>query len=257
MSDDGRLSQIETLWSIVYHAHADDQPRQSEAQQALLTRYGPAIRSYLLAALKDPSAADDAFQEFAVQFLRGKFANVHEHKGRFRNFLKVILSRIVADHFRQGIRKPAQQLDPNLELADDAEARAREEEFTVVWRDELLARAWRDLAAEEARVGKPWMRVLRLRVENPEWKSVQLAEALGEQIGEEVSAARLRVTLHRARERFSKLLIKAVTETLPDSEVETIEQELAELKLLQYCQVAIAQRKQLEQGKRTDAGQGT
>ena len=246
MPDNHRLSQIETLWSIVYHAHGDDQQRQAEAQQALLSRYERAIRSYLMGALKDASAADDAFQEFAVKFLKGSFAKANEQQGRFRNFLKVILSRIVADHFRQKIRKPAQQLDPSLDLADTADAEAREQEFIVVWRDELLARAWRDLAAEEARVGKPWMRVLRLRVENPDWRSVQLAEALGKQIGEEVSAARLRVTLHRARERFSHLLIKAVTETLPDANIETIEEELADLQLLQYCQVTMEQRKQLE-----------
>lgn len=244
MSDNSRLSQIETLWSMVYTAHADDQTQQLEAQQALLARYGGAIRSYLLGALKDSTAADDAFQEFAVKFLRGSFANANQEKGRFRNFLKVVLSRIVADHYRVQIRKPTQQFDSTIQVADEQELQAREDEFSAVWRDEMLSRAWSDLANEETRTGKPWMRVLKLRVENPQWRSIQLAEALGKEIGEEVSAARLRVMLHRARERFSNFLVNAVIETLPDSNLDTVEDELADLKLLQYCQAVLIQRRQ-------------
>ncbi|GAB5406747.1 MAG: hypothetical protein Aurels2KO_49780 [Aureliella sp.] len=243
MSDPSRLSQIETLWSMVYTAHADSGEQQSDAQHALLARYGTAIQRYLLGALKDSTAADDAYQDFAVKFLRGDFRNADPDKGRFRNFLKVVLSRLVADHYRRSIRRPTRPLDSTIQLADESEQEQREQDFLTVWRDEMLTRAWQDLAAEEADTGKPWMRVLKLRVENPSWRSEQLAASLAEQTGEEFSAARLRVTLHRSRERFSNYLIQAVTETLPSATLEAIEEELAELELLQYCAAAIEARK--------------
>lgn len=230
---------------MVYHAHGEGEMEKSDAQHALLARYGAAIQRYLSGALKDDSAADDAYQEFAVKFLKGDFRSANHEKGRFRNFLKVVLSRIVADHYRRQIRRPAQQLDSSIQVADEAASAQREREFASVWRDEMLTRAWNDLADEEARTGKPWMQILRLRVENPDWKSAELASALAEQINEPVSPARLRVTLHRARERFSNYLINAVTETLSESTLDAVEEELGELGLLQYCQAAIETRKRL------------
>jgi thiamine pyrophosphate-dependent acetolactate synthase large subunit-like protein len=86
--------------------------------------------------------------------------------------------------------------------------------------------------------------VLKLRVENPQWRSAELAEALGHQVAETITAERLRVTLHRARERFSNFLIDAVTETLQSASLEDVEEELADLELLQYCQSAIEKRRQ-------------
>ncbi len=239
-----RLSQIETLWSMVYHAHEEGGAQRAQAQHELLARYGSAIQRYLAGALRDPTAADDVYQEFAVKFLRGDFRSAREEKGRFRSFLKVILGRLVADHYRHQIRRPAQQLDSSIQLSDSADAEQREQEFLTVWRDEMLTRAWSDLAEEEGRTGKPWMRVLKLRVENPNLRSSELADALSREIGEEVTATRVRVILHRARERFSNFLISAVAETLPTATLEAIEQELAELKLLQYCQALLEQRKQ-------------
>lgn len=229
---------------MVHGAHCHGSVQQSDAQRALLERYGPAILRYLHAALKDPAAAEDAYQDFALKFLRGDFRNADPQKGRFRNFLKVVLSRIVADHFRRGIRRPTRQLDSEIQVADDSEQRGREMEFQTVWRDEMLSRAWKDLAQEECDTGKPWMRVLKLRVEHPDWRSEQLAEALAEQTGQPFSAARLRVTLHRSRERFSNYLIQAVTDTLRAATLEALEDELAELELLQYCAAAMQSRKQ-------------
>ncbi len=251
MSDSSRLSQIETLWSMVYTAHTDSGEKRSDAQHALLARYAAAIQRYLLGALKDQTAADDAYQDFAVKFLRGDFRNADPEKGRFRNFLKVVLSRLVADHYRRGIRRPTRPLDSTIQVPDESEQEQREQEFLTVWRDEMLTRAWRDLATEEAETGKPWMRVLKLRVENPDWRSEQLAAALAEQTGEECTAARLRVTLHRSRERFSNYLIQAVTETLPTATLDAIEEELAELELLQYCAAAIESRK--KRGETTES----
>lgn len=243
MTDPNRLSQIETLWSMVYTAHGEGEVNRSDAQHQLLARYGGAIQRYLVGALRDANAAEDIYQEFAVKFLRGDFRSANEAKGRFRSFLKVVLGRMVADYYRRHARRPTHQLDSSVQVTDESEAEQREREFLNVWRDEMLTSAWNELAQEEARTGKPWMRVLKLRVENPDLRSAGLAEALAKEIDQPVTATRVRVLLHRARERFSNFLINAVSETLSTANIESVEQELAELQLLQYCQAIVEQRK--------------
>lgn len=49
------LSRIETLWSVV-NAGSPDRPDASAAQRQLLNRYGPSVRHYLQACLRDPDA---------------------------------------------------------------------------------------------------------------------------------------------------------------------------------------------------------
>ena len=65
-----RLSQIQTLWTLVRHAHQVPEGSPT-AQKELLDRYGGAVERYLLGALRDPDAADEVFQEFAIRLLKG------------------------------------------------------------------------------------------------------------------------------------------------------------------------------------------
>ena len=50
---DHRLSQIETLWSVVRRAHDGAGTLVKSAQEQLLERYESAIRRYLQAALRE------------------------------------------------------------------------------------------------------------------------------------------------------------------------------------------------------------
>jgi RNA polymerase sigma factor (sigma-70 family) len=243
MTASNRLSQIDTIWSIVYLANRDGHAEQEGAQAELLERYGPAISRYLASAVRDANAAEDLYQEFAVKFLSGDFAKAHEEKGRFRGFLKVVLGRMVTDYFRRQIRRPTSQLDPQVAIPDDREQQRRDQEFLTVWSDQMLTQAWQRLGEEERETGKPWMQVLKFRVEHPQARSAELAQMLAETLGEPVTATRLRVMLHRAREKFSEYLIGAVADTLRDASLDTVEQELAELGLLRYCQATIDHRR--------------
>jgi len=85
--ENNRLSQIETAWSIVRRAHGDESIAARSAQEQLLDQYGSAIQRYLLGALRDATAADDVYQDFAVRFVRGDFHNASQDRGRFRSFL--------------------------------------------------------------------------------------------------------------------------------------------------------------------------
>ncbi|MFK7769454.1 MAG: RNA polymerase sigma factor [Mariniblastus sp.] len=234
-----RLSQIETLWSIVQRAHESDEEISRIAQHELLEQYGNAIQRYLRARLRDPAVADDVYQDFAIKFVRGDFQKASPEFGRFRTFLRTVLFRQVADYYRKKKRRGDVQL--NVELiepaAEDDETCKRE--FAQVWRDEMLKKAWDSLYDLEASSGKPWYSVLQLRVQNPQMGSADLARSMTEQLDKPISSANVRVMLHRAREKFSMLLIETISNSLNTTSVDEIEEELADLQLLEYCQAAL------------------
>jgi DNA-directed RNA polymerase specialized sigma24 family protein len=111
LSCDRRLSQLSTLWSQVCQAHHGPEEAMRSARQRLLERYGGAARRYLLGALREPDAADDLLQEFALRLLRGDFRRADPDRGRFRNFLKTTLFRLVVHFRRRQQRRPVPLLD--------------------------------------------------------------------------------------------------------------------------------------------------
>src|SRR5436190_8555481 len=87
-----RLSQVQTLWTVVCLAHAEG-PADAvrAAQDQLMKRYSKVVHRYLLGALRDADAADELSQEFALRFVRGDLKRPDRLRGRFRDFLKGVL----------------------------------------------------------------------------------------------------------------------------------------------------------------------
>ena len=104
MMDDDRLSQIETLWTVVRRAHDDGMTVAGQAQEQLIEQYGGAVRRYALAALRNEDAANDVFQEFALKFARGDFARADPERGSFRSLVKTVVYRLVVDYQRRKVR---------------------------------------------------------------------------------------------------------------------------------------------------------
>ncbi len=231
----GRLSRIDTLWSVVQKAHAGD-AAAAAAQQVLLQRYRGAITRYLRAVLRDPDAADEVFQEFAVAFLRGAFRHADAARGRFRDYVKSALFHLMARHWRRRRRAPA-QVDPEV-IAQTA-APALDAEFARSWRDEVLARTWQRLAEFEQREGGLFHTVLRWHAGHLAQDSTAAAAALSQELGRPISAAAFRQTLHRARRKFARLLVAEVSDTLHCRDRDTVEKELIELGLHAYCADAL------------------
>jgi RNA polymerase sigma-70 factor (ECF subfamily) len=129
-----------------------------------------------------------------------------------------------------------------IEVADPAlpPPDAAEQDFLRKWRAELLSRAWQALERREAESGRPLYQTLRLRVEHPSLRCRQLADLLSSRLGKEVTADGYRQTLHRAREAFAGLLLEEVARSLEDRAPQAVEQELADLGLLEYCRPALA-----------------
>src|SRR5688500_4971787 len=102
-----RLSRLTTQWTAVFQAHDGSGAAASAAQQALLERYCGAVYRYLLGALRDPDAADELSQEFALRFCRGDFHRADPEKGRFRDFVKTAVYRLIIDYQNRRRKRPA------------------------------------------------------------------------------------------------------------------------------------------------------
>lgn len=237
---DRRLSRISTLWSLVSLAHHEEGDETAAAQRQLLDRYGGAIRRYLLGALRDADAAEDLFQDFAYRFLHGDLRRADPQRGRFRDYVKGVLFHLVADYHKKRQRLP-RQMPP--ECPDPAASAVSEDQaFLDSWRDELLSRTWTALAEADRVNGQHFHAVLRFRAEHPELRSHEMAEQLGGLLGKTLTAAGVRKTLERARDRFADLLLEEIAQALAEPTPRDLEEELIDLNLLDHCRPALERR---------------
>jgi DNA-directed RNA polymerase specialized sigma24 family protein len=238
------LSRISTLWSLVSRAHHDVGDEVAAAQRDLLERYGGAIRRYLLGALRDADAAEELVQEFAYRFLHGDLRHVDPRRGRFRDYVKGVLFHLVADHHKKRQRLPRQMASDHPEPAVVCEPdAAAEQAFIASWRDDLLARTWAALATADRANGQHFHAVLRFRADHPQLRSHEMAEELGRLLGKPLTAAGVRKTLDRARDRFADLLLDEIAQSLTDPTLEQLEEELIDLNLLEHCRPALERRR--------------
>jgi RNA polymerase sigma-70 factor (ECF subfamily) len=244
---DQRLSQITTCWTLVFQAVRGPGAALTAAQEALLLRYGGAVYRYLLAALKSPDAAQELAQEFAYRVVRGDLRGADPGRGRFRDYVRTAVFHLVAEYQRRqrrdGRLQPLPDEAPEFAVAESPGG-AAEQEFLALWRDELMAKTWEELHGVEEQTGQPWHTLLLLRAEQPELTSERMAEQLGGSLGRLLTAAGVRQTLHRAREKFADLLVAEVSRSLHSSAPDQLEQELIDLGLLDYCRPALGRRAQ-------------
>ena len=239
MSDEeSRLSRITTIWTMVREAHAEKEQVAKQANQALvglIDRYQGAVYRYLLGAARDEDVAAELFQEFALRIVRGRFSGADPSKGRFRDYLRTSLIRLVTDHHRQRQRKCGKHAE--LDPAQLPDVKDQEASFNSSWRDELLQLTWNALSASEEASGTPYYSALRLRVDLPELRSADLADRLTEDLNWEpaITASGYRKLVQRARDRFAELLVHELARSIQSNDDARIEEELIDLGLRQYC----------------------
>jgi RNA polymerase sigma-70 factor (ECF subfamily) len=240
------LTSTTTLWGLIQEANHGSEESARQAREAVLRRYAGAVYRYLLAALRDPHAADDLSQEFSLRFVRGDFRNADPQKGRFRDLIKTSLFHLIVDYQRR--LKHVPQALPDYErgpVEDPPETYQSDEKFLESWRQQLLSQAWSALH-EAAPV---YYKVLRLRAEEPQLSSGGMAERLAATVGKNITADWVRQTLRRAREQFAELLLEELAGSLDNPTRERLEEELIDLRLLSYCQQILARKRFTGGGK--------
>lgn len=235
---ESRLSGIETRWSLIRNANESE---GNAAMGKVVERYGPAVKRYLLAALRNEEAADEVFQEFALRLVRGDFRNASEHKGRFRSLIKTALYHLIVDWHRNRNRRSRLETGTPVEAVAVDDLADPVEPFSLVWRETLLESAWSRLLQLQQHSGKPYHTILKLRVDHPELSTAKL-QTLSESRGMKAySPNAFRVLLHRARKRFAALLLEQVRESVQSPNETAVEMELIELGLHHSCKPVLGQ----------------
>src|SRR4051812_25584925 len=169
---DQRLSWIQTSWTKIEEAHRGRPEQQKAARDWLVERYWRPARRYLLAILakcdglhNQTDLADDLADDFVNKLLAGKFHGAERGEGSFRHYIKKSLRNLIRDHLRRDRNRP-EHLTGEGEIPD-SDLELPEEEAVAIWRQELIAQAFRQLADREGpEPGRHLVQVLTLRREN-------------------------------------------------------------------------------------------
>jgi RNA polymerase sigma-70 factor (ECF subfamily) len=241
--DDPKLSQLATQWSLVLEACRGPGDTVKARQAEILERYCGAIYRYALRVLSDADLASEACQEFALRFVRGDFRHADPARGRFRDYVKTSVIHLLHEFHR--VRDDRRKVLPLDERAAALLTLppAVSDEFQVLWRKELLNRAWSEMEQRQAATGPPYHMALRLKADYPDLTAAELAERLHDAGKGEYSAAGVRQVLHRSREVFADLLLAEVARSILSDDLELLAEELADLDLLIYCREALARRR--------------
>ncbi len=237
------LSEISTVWSEVFAAHDANPATRREAQAAFVHRYSGPVYRYLRTVLGDAEAADEVFQQFWMGFIEGAFRAVDPSKGRFRDYLKTSLLRMVCRYRRQRTHLTLTAAEQVAWEAFSTEERLAEAIDAAV-REDLLSRAWLRLKDWQDHTGWPYFSVLDYRARYPQATSQQMARALaGLGSPGTTTAAGIRKTLQRARAKYTNYLVQELAATLGDPSLDELEEEAIHLGLHAYCRVWLKRRR--------------
>src|SRR4051812_38820201 len=92
-----------THWSLVEQAAQSDYSHKQDALSALVIRYTPALRTYLVRSMGlDIDHAEDVLQQFILTKLveQEVIQSAEQARGRFRSFLVATLERFALNSLR-------------------------------------------------------------------------------------------------------------------------------------------------------------
>jgi RNA polymerase sigma-70 factor (ECF subfamily) len=199
-------------------------------------RYAGCVQKYILGATKNPDAAEELAQEFALRFVRGDYKNANPSKGRFRDYLKTSVRNLVTDYFRK--KSPdAMTVTAAERIVDDDSPTPFEDleaEFQQNWRRQLVSHVWDSLKQFESERDNHLYTVLHHRAQNTDSSSKEMASTLSKELDESVTPEWVRQKIHRARQKFAELLIVEVRKSMNSIDEDEIQEELTELGLRKY-----------------------
>jgi RNA polymerase sigma factor (sigma-70 family) len=226
-----RLSNISTLWTLFRQAHDGAGEAAIAARNRLVERYSDAVYRYLLGALRDADAALELRQKFCLRFLQGAFRRADPAQGRFRDYAKTALRNLMNDDHREQKKRPGPLSSDSPAPPAPGPELDVECDLTECLRQELVTRAWNELAAKYP-IGQALLQALE---RDPELRPSELAAELSARFNRSFSAGNLRQIRNRARARLANLILKEVLHSLEEPTEEELVEELRELRLLSYC----------------------
>jgi len=216
------LDQIGTCW------HRVRDPAYFAAS------YGPAIRRYLEALLKNAHDAEEVTQEILLRVHEHGLGRASPERGRFRDYLKKAVRNAALAFLRKKQARGRSALPLRPEALADADEPGAERQWLAERRRCLLERAWQALEIHQHQSpGSLCHTVLRLAADYPREASPALAERAAALAGRPLRPDAFRQQLSRARRLFAGFLIREVSRTLPSS-VRDLDDELTDLGLMGY-----------------------
>lgn len=235
MMNDERIDGIHTRWSVIRLAHDNQKPESvAEARRVLVMRYSSAVRRYIGAIVKDRDNADELSQDVMIRLMKGDFAGANPDRGRFRDLLKTAIRNMVRNHWEKTSRRKGS--DTGLEMIADDRNSDLESQWDAAWQRSVLEQAFSRMLGEDGGKPGPGYKLLKLRGEFPDATSEELAERLSESTGTPIRADACRQLLRRSRARFAGHLLDEVRCGLADESDGRVQQELADLGLLEIMQ---------------------
>jgi len=138
-----------TVWTTIRRAGEDDR----EALERFASEYRPPVLRFLRRRGFSPPDAEDLCQEVFLRLIRGRvLSRAEPSRGRFRNLLLTVATRVVQDNARK--RRATVPLE-------EEPAGAAESDFDGEWALELLQKAFAHLKKE----GSPYYEVLQNHLE--------------------------------------------------------------------------------------------
>lgn len=212
-----------TLWSLVRAAAESGSPESRAALEELCRAYWPPVHSFLRRRGNDDESARDLTQGFFTELLDKKRLGVaRPERGKFRSFLLASVKNFAANEWsrsralkrggrerfmRLGVRNADAVAAPYL-VDHDTPERA----FEVRWALTLLQRVQERLDGEmEGTQGYERYRYLKPFIRGD--VGVPYREA-AEELG--LTESNVKVTIHRLRQRFGRILREEVAQTLDD-----------------------------------------
>ena len=224
---------VTTHWSVVLASNTDDSTG-GEALAQLCQTYWYPIYAYARRRGYAPSESEDLTQEFFARLLeRDGLCNISREGGKFRSFLLTLFNHFLVDEWKRAkaLKRGACRivsLDAGLAETrfrhEPSEKETAETIFERNWARALLEEVYQKLSRQydEAGQGELFEQLkFCLTGERSTLPYAELSAKL------KVSEAALKVTVHRLRQRYRKLLRVEVASTV-SSPVE-VEEELRSL----------------------------
>jgi RNA polymerase sigma-70 factor (ECF subfamily) len=224
----GRREFPVTRWSLVLRAAGEPTEASRKALDELCRAYEAPIRALARRREPNPDRLDDLVQGFFLHLLEGsRLGSAAPARGRFRSFLRKVLDNYVINAHKAEVAQKRGGQARFTEAAPDelaSKSPSPEQLFNREWAQVVLNRVLARLGDEQARIGKgARFEALRERIVDDDEGGPLRDVAARLQMSEGTA----RVTLHRLRRRFAKLMREEVAETV--ARPEDVDDEIREL----------------------------